>query len=202
MENASRALIIAGGILISIIILTALVLLFNQLGGAYSEESASLTIEQIEEYNRRFNIYNVTDGLYGSELLSLANLIVDYDNRLLYNENPDSDFYRENKINVYVTITRPITAAYDNDGNMIYEGLPARSNMSVEYIKNYNDGISARISEMEANGWNRNSSDHYTDYTNLKSLLTELRSMVFRCDTTRTTYNSYGRISTMYFEQV
>lgn len=202
MENASKALIIAGGILIALVIISALVILFNQIGSTYSREGESLTIEQMEEYNRRFAAYNNTSGLYGSELLSLANLVVDYDNRLLYGEDPNSDFYEENKIMVYITINRPITAAYSDDGTMLYQGLSARKNTSVEYIKNYNDGIEERIATMEANGWNKNTSSHYSEYTSIKSLLTELRSMLFRCDSSRTEYNEYGRISIMYFEQV
>ena len=201
MENASRALIIAGGILIALVIISMIVILFNNIGDMYSAEGDALTIEQIEEYNRRFAAYNNVNGLYGSELLSLANLTVDYENRLLYGEDPNGDFYKENQIDIYVTITNPIIAAYADDGTMIYQGLAARENASIEYIKEYNDGIEARIATMEANGWNRNTSEHYSEYTSIKSLLTELRSLVFRCNGNKTVYNEYGRISKMYFEQ-
>lgn len=201
MENASKALIMAGGILIAVVLISALYILFTQIGGVYSQEAESLTIEQLEEYNRRFATYNNISGLYGSELLSLANLVHDYNNRLLYGEDPNSDFYKENEILIYVTINNPILAVYADDGTVIYQGLAARKNANIEYIKNYNDGIEARIATMEANGWNKNNSAHYSEYTSMKSLLTELRSIVFRCDGSRTEYNEYGRISKMYFEQ-
>ena len=76
MENASKAIMMAGGILIGVIILSTLVILFGSMGRSYEEQGDVLTIEQLERYNRQFNTYD--RSLYGSELLSLANLVYDY----------------------------------------------------------------------------------------------------------------------------
>ena len=54
MENASRAIIMAGGILIGVVILALLVLVFRPMGDAYEEQGDALTIEQLEKYNRQF----------------------------------------------------------------------------------------------------------------------------------------------------
>lgn len=83
MENASKAIIMAGGILITLVIVSLLVMLFGQIGNIYSQEDNFKEVEQLEEYNRKFAAYTNIKSLYGSELLSLANLANDYNKKLL-----------------------------------------------------------------------------------------------------------------------
>ncbi len=189
MENASKAIIIAGSILITVIIVSLLIIVFGKIGDLHEEEAKSLSIEQLEKYNRKFNTFD--RSLYGSELLSLANLIDDYNNRILYAENETGTFYEENKFTVYVTLYKDIEAYYNN-GDLLYEGLKAKTNAKIDYVKKYNDGLEKRLSQMNKEDPN---------YKSVKALLTELRSMPFKCDSSRTVYNKSGRISIMYFEQ-
>lgn len=102
MENASKAIIIAGGILIALVIISLLVVLFGQLGAIYVEEDEALSVKQMEEYNRKFTIYNNVKGLYGTEILSLANLMNEYNAKLLESVDGDesASFYTENKVNI------------------------------------------------------------------------------------------------------
>lgn len=100
MENASKAIIMAGGILIGVIILSVLVLVFTPIGRVYEEQGASLSVEQLEKYNRQFNTFD--KSLYGSELISLKNLVEDYNFRVL--QDADKNYIEENKIIVYVKI--------------------------------------------------------------------------------------------------
>ena len=189
MENASRALIIAGAILIAIVIISILVLLYNQIAGTYSEQSESLTVEQISEYNRRFSEYNNPIGFYGSEILSLANLVDDYNNRLLYGEDPNSSFYKENSITVNLTMTSELLGVYDGNSQIV--GPIRVGKMSIEALKNYNDNLEKAIENY------KNNEDLLQQ---LKSQLTRVRSMIFKCE--KVTYNNYGRISEMQFIQV
>ena len=129
MENASRAIIMAGGILMGVIIVSVLVMVFQPIGGVYEEEGLALTIEQFEEYNRKFNLYD--KSLYGSELLSLANLVHDYNKRLLDVEHVDknSNYYKENKIDVTVKLFNYIASPiYDANGKIIRTQYKQRSN--------------------------------------------------------------------------
>ena len=190
MENASKAIIIAGSILITVIIISLLAIVLGGIGDLQAEEEKSFSIEQLEKYNRKFNTFD--RSLYGSELLSLANLIDDYNNRILYAENETGTFYEENKFTVYVTLYKDVIAAYDDSGNMLYEGLKAKKNTKIDYLKRYNDGLEKRLAQMDKGDAN---------YKSVKALLTELRSMPFKCDSSRTVYNKSGRISIMYFEQ-
>lgn len=102
MENASKAIIMAGGILIGVIILSVLVLVFRPTGDIYAEQGVSLSIEQLEKYNRQFNTFD--RSLYGSEILSLKNLLEDYNNRVL--QDADPKYIAENEITVTIRLSR------------------------------------------------------------------------------------------------
>ncbi len=79
MENASKALIMAGSVLLSLLIISALVFLFNQIGVFKRSEVSEKDIEKLAEYTKQIETFN--RDLYGSELLSLCNLIEDYNAR-------------------------------------------------------------------------------------------------------------------------
>lgn len=116
MENASKAIIIAGGILIGVIILSVLVIVFRPIGDVYEEQGASLSIEQLEKYNRQFNTFD--KSLYGSELLSLKNLLEDYNYRVL--QDADPKYIAENEITVTVRLDKyTAEELFDNSGNTI-----------------------------------------------------------------------------------
>ena len=77
MENESRALIIAGSVLLAILVIGMLVLMFNTISELKSTEASSEEVEKLAQYNRQIEMFN-KDKLYGSEILSLSNLIDDY----------------------------------------------------------------------------------------------------------------------------
>lgn len=79
MENASKALIIAGSILVSMIIISLLVLFFNNLRDNMAAQQKEEDIMQAAEFNKQFDSYE--RDVYGSELLSLANKVYDYNTR-------------------------------------------------------------------------------------------------------------------------
>lgn len=85
MENASKALIMAGSVLLSVLIISALILMFNQLSSLKNTEINSNDLTKVSEYNKQIENFERA-GLYGSEMLSLINLIEDY-NEKMYKAN-------------------------------------------------------------------------------------------------------------------
>ena len=61
MENATRALVMAGGILIALMILGALLLMFNNLSSYQNSNDANTKSSQIAEFNNQFEPYNKKD---------------------------------------------------------------------------------------------------------------------------------------------
>ena len=77
MENVTKALLIAGGILFAVLILTLLVIFYNQLSSYYTEQNNAKMNEQVVEFNNKFENYN-GQTIRGNELISVMNKVVDY----------------------------------------------------------------------------------------------------------------------------
>lgn len=80
MENASKALIIAGSILIAMIVLSVLVWGWNRVARYHQTEEEIETVQQIFQKNKELESYN-KQIVRGYELRSLYNLIIDMNTR-------------------------------------------------------------------------------------------------------------------------
>ena len=80
MENASKALIIAGGMLIAMMIVGLLVFGYNQIRQSRQSNVQSEELQQIAEFNQKLESYNKT-AVRGYQMISLANLAQDFNNR-------------------------------------------------------------------------------------------------------------------------
>ena len=74
MENASRALIMAAGILIALMILGALMLMFNNLSSYQDQNDMTKEQAQVVEFNNQYLAYE-KDDLTLMEMKSLYNKI-------------------------------------------------------------------------------------------------------------------------------
>lgn len=77
MENASKALIMAGSVLIALMIIGALVLMFSNLSSYQETNVKGERSAQVVEFNNRFETYNRKD-VRGSDLYSLLNSVINY----------------------------------------------------------------------------------------------------------------------------
>lgn len=80
MENASKALIIAGSILIALMIIGAVILMFNSLSNYQNMNDKDVKEAQIVKFNNQYETYN-RDNVRGSDLYSLLNRVADYNRR-------------------------------------------------------------------------------------------------------------------------
>lgn len=80
MENASKALIMAGSVLIALMIIGALILMFSNLTSYQDTNTKSTRSAQISEFNNQYETYNRKD-VRGSDLYSLLNKVIDYNRR-------------------------------------------------------------------------------------------------------------------------
>ena len=117
MENASKALIIAGSVLMAMMVIGALVLMYNQISNIEQIKAENADIKKMQDYSKRFEEYNRT--IYGSELFSLANLQEDYNKKfkeddgytpiIIYvdikNSIPDSEYFKKGNLPI-ATILR------------------------------------------------------------------------------------------------
>ena len=81
MENASKALMIAGGILIGLLVIGALVLMYNQIGDYEKAQSRMDKNSQLAEFNNDYERYLDDKGINGTDVLSLINKVMDYNKK-------------------------------------------------------------------------------------------------------------------------
>ena len=116
MENASRALVIAGGVLLSLIIIGVVMFAYRGI--------TSKINEQIEKYTKK-------SVIYGSEVLSICNAIEDYSRKY-----PESEGYPK--------ITAIIKIKADGKDNDIKECFKDEYD-GIQSLKNdYNEAIRIR----------------------------------------------------------
>ncbi len=123
MENASKALIMAGGILIAILLISALLLMINQVGDYQTAQSTITKNSQLAKFNMDFERYLDDKGISGADIVTLANKIVDYNQKEgTVNEAANSVDYSI-KMSLTISNMEAFTSqyAYDNVRDAIFQ---------------------------------------------------------------------------------
>ena len=132
MENASKALIMAGSILISIMVISLLVLGYNQLKSLEQTREDADSTDKMAEYMRRFEQFDRT--VYGSELFSLGNLQQDY------NASDARVDVGYDRIEITVEIKKEIAGSeYFKTGTYTIEQLSEEQKAITDAIKPYEE---------------------------------------------------------------
>ena len=227
MENASKALIMAGSILIALIVIGVLVIGYNNLSSFEQTQEDADNISALE-YMRKFEQFNRT--LYGSELLSLANLQEDYNSSYdVKNEGYD-------RIEITVTTNGIVNTSYfmagtysidkiSEDQSKIESAISQYEEAKREYnnrsVKYYSSKRNREIaidfdmeppssmpdydiatSYLQTNSTTAKLLEEIQEYKDLTTIYNEFRTgKRFRC--TNVIYNDQnGRISSMYYEEI
>ncbi|OKZ57012.1 MAG: hypothetical protein BHV99_03005 [Clostridium sp. 26_21] len=96
MENVTKALLMAAGFLVAVIILSLLVMGYSQISRYYQEQSNTIDAEQMAEMTKKFTNYDGRE-IRGNEMLSVINMVVDYNNWVKENSNQG---YKELVLNI------------------------------------------------------------------------------------------------------
>lgn len=220
MENASRALIIAGSVLISLVVISSLIWMFQSIKSWQKVEATSEEEQKMLEYNKQIETYNRA-GLYGSEIMSLANLIQDYNKRQAdlkgyqpialkitikqitgakYMTQTEYSNY-ENLINQFEKLDKQVSTKRDK---IIYAGKSAQkisSMRDVELIALIKEKEGNHLSEEQIEGKVEQLKNEANEYSNLKSELMQFKNKLFKVPTV--VYDQYnGRVKSMTFVEV
>lgn len=130
MENASRALVIAGGVLLSLIIIGVVMFAYRGITSLQKEKDISLSNEQVSKINEQIEKYTKKSVIYGSEVLSICNAIEDYSRKY-----PESEGYPK------ITAKIKIADGKDND---IKECFEEDEYDNIDILKAYDKAIKER----------------------------------------------------------
>ena len=115
MENASKALLMAGGILLVMLIVGLIMFARLNITDFYRNQEELKQIDNITEFNKQFTNYN-KEVVHGYELISLANKVADYNMRYSNAEGAKND-EKYNPITLTIKIPNSIETEalwYDN----------------------------------------------------------------------------------------
>ena len=132
MENASNALIIAGGILIGVLILSLAVYLFIDFGSTSDDINKKIEEQQLTQFNSKFTVYESTEKKWTIyDIVTVAGYA--HENNQYYgnSEGFDNNYYLNNhKITV----------------NIVGSGIKGGTvNIQEDSVNRYNDMIQDEI---------------------------------------------------------
>lgn len=93
MENASKALLIAAGVLIGILILSLAVYLFATFGGTSAEVNKQNAANQIAQFNSQFTSYEGKDDITIYNIATVANLAKENNSYYELTTNETGNYY-------------------------------------------------------------------------------------------------------------
>ena len=93
MENASKALIMAAGVLIGIMVLSLAVYLFVTFGSASVELHGQIEQDRINQFNAQFTTYQSRQDITIYDIITVANLAKDNNEYYGLTSSDDSNYY-------------------------------------------------------------------------------------------------------------
>ena len=136
MENASRALLMAGGIFIALMIIGALLLMFNQIGDYEKAQSTGEKVSQVADFNKEFLKYTY-DDIKGYELISLINKAIDFNGKSGIGNSVDYD----KKITIKVKLGKSFAKDHGVNGKLALFEIDEYSIPSSSSSKNFLNDI-------------------------------------------------------------
>lgn len=210
MENASKALLIAGGVLIAILIVSVLVVTLNIVNSNQRTREKALATEQLAEFNQKYEAYN-KKALRGTDIITLMKMAIENNN----SASSDNPYY----INVIIDLgnkkiqdTSTRTVVLDKDKKVIsdktkrdpnslegtskiilgtwIDNVHYKTNGKVEKFFTTTDFTDSMEEQPEING--------NTTITYKYSSFTTFKNDIFQC--TNVEYNNQGRIKELEFK--
>lgn len=206
MENAVKALEIASGVFLGLLILGALVLGYNRVSELRRTQYEVEQDQQSADFNKSYEAYN-TKSVYGSEIFSLANKVVDYNKAY-----PAEEGYEE--LILAVTFTKDYGAYFQK--NMEYTATSITAQYETIAKKIRKDGSNeikssktnvtkkvqewSKVSSSTLNSSFVKPSNEYkaiTDYKQLTNVQNDIVRTTFKC--IGYDYDTNGKITKMSF---
>ena len=206
MENAVKALEISSGVFLGLLILGALVLGYNRVSELRRTQYEVEQDQQSADFNKSYEAYN-TKSVYGSEIFSLANKVVDYNKAY-----PAEEGYEE--LILAVTFTKDYGAYFQK--NMEYTATSITAQYETIAKKIRKDGSNeikssktnvtkkvqewSKVSSSTLNSSFVKPSNEYkaiTDYKQLTNVQNDIVRTTFKC--IGYDYDTNGKITKMSF---
>lgn len=91
MENASKGLLMAGGVLLAVIIISLFVRTYSSIGQFQKQKLSQEQVQQIEAFNKDYTKY-AGQYVYGTEVVTVVNKVANYQKKTGIQINVVIDF--------------------------------------------------------------------------------------------------------------
>lgn len=222
MENASKALLMAGGVLIALFTATLLVYLStssSRIANAYQQKQEK---EQIRAFNKEYEAYDKT-RMYGTDIITVVNKAINH-NKII-GVSTTEPYYINIKIKTNQTFRTTVEKIDNTKANPTKEPVNNITSDIKNILGNPPNSYGAYLSENDTNelgDWQNNGqtfimNNNFLDFFSgdaidktvrdenityiMNSALTNFKTAIFEC--TNVYYNEVtGRINLMVFEQL
>lgn len=82
MENAAKALLIAGTVLLAIIMVSVAVYLYSLYSNQADQYSEIISATELQKFNSKFDIYLGRENITAQEIVSIVNLAKEYNDQV------------------------------------------------------------------------------------------------------------------------
>lgn len=139
MENASKALLMAAGVLLGLMIISLAVLLFTNFGGTSSQIHDNIEQNQISQFNSQFTQYIGKNNVTIYDVISMANLATENNKYYEFSRTANMPTGNDNYITVILDGTRIEYGTEETNENITSE---------------YNSIIANRVSQISESNIN------------------------------------------------
>lgn len=139
MENATKALGMAAGVLIAVMVIALIYTLIGEISETQKEDELQLKAEQTAQFNKSYESYEKS-LLRGTEVISVANKVIDNNRRY------EGDEYYE--IHINITLIKEISETEEN-GTVVKIAPGTYNESSDEYNIIINNNNKKSITEFK-----------------------------------------------------
>ncbi len=187
MENTAKALYIAGGVLLAVIIMSLIAYFFSSISSWPQQQDDTLSTEQLAKFNAEYEVYDKS-AMYGTDVISCLNKVRSNNEKYVDESGTDeldsskkrgwfitgNKYGKEYEINAYVKIEEKIGKKGLQESLDVY--FINESNNYKEELRNTNTSNKLEIVNIEqinnAQSGNRQEGVTYTEYTKDSELVT------------------------------
>lgn len=144
MENASKALLMAGGVLLGIMVLSLGILLFSSFGGTSSQIHDNIEENQTTQFNSQFTSYMGKDNVTIHDVVSMAKLATQNNQNYEFTHRSAADVTGNDRYISVICNNVSIELGYNES-----QTAEQRKNQMETH---FNDLISNELSLVNANG--------------------------------------------------
>ncbi len=215
MENASTALLMAGGMLLAVIVISLFILGYSYVTEMAQSKVDVELLEEIEEFNAPLLSFNKT-AMYGTDVISILNLAIS--NNKINRVRVGEEFYIDVEFKLTKDSIQDTVYEYAlNEEKATYSSKVVTKNKALygasefAFEVNHAYSLSNNLEPITEFLQTSNKTEEtrrvistkdaiVTKYTITYSGIADFKRKTFKCS--KVEYDSYGRINALRFEQI